>query len=97
MRLELSLAKSKKHITSLKKANIYWNCLLSMYWNMQGHSQGKGYQVVTPPPKYEKIIIRVFYTRTDPSLQTQELRLQFCQRQAFHRKLRNQGCSFTRD
>ena len=32
-----------------------------------------------------------------PSLQAQEPTLQFCRRQVFQRKLRNQGCSFTRD
>ena len=32
-----------------------------------------------------------------PSLQAQEPRLQFCRRQVFHHKLRNEGCSFTRD
>ena len=31
------------------------------------------------------------------ALQVQEPRLQFCRRQVFHRKLRNQGCSFTRN
>ena len=41
------------------------------------------------------IIIKVFCPRTGPSLQTQEPRLQICQRQVFHRKTRNQGCSFT--
>ena len=46
---------------------------------------------------YVHIIIRVFCPRTRLSLQTQAPRLQFCQRQVFHRKLRNQGCSFTRD
>ena len=39
----------------------------------------------------------VFYPRAGPSLQAQEPRLQFCRRQVFHHKLRNQGCSFTRD
>ena len=34
--------------------------------------------------------------RAGCSLQAQEARLQFCQRQVFHRKLRNQDCSFTR-
>ena len=42
------------------------------------------------------IIIRVFCPKTDPSLQAEKPRLQFCQRQVFHRKLRNQGCSFTK-
>ena len=32
-----------------------------------------------------------------PSLKAQEPRLKFCQRQVFHCKLRNQGCSFTSD
>ena len=40
---------------------------------------------------------KVFCPRVDPSVQAQEPRLQFCPRQVFHRKLRNQGCSFTRD
>ena len=44
-----------------------------------------------------RIIIRVFCPRASPSLQAQEPRPQFCRRQVFHRKLRNQGCSFTRD
>ena len=35
----------------------------------------------------------VFWPRAGPSLQAQEPRLQFSQRQVFHRKLRNQGCS----
>ena len=39
----------------------------------------------------------VFCPRASPSLQAQEPRLQFCRRQIFHHKLRNQGCSFTRD
>ena len=43
------------------------------------------------------IIIRLFCPRAGPSLQAQEPRLHFCQRQVFHRKLRNPGCSFTRD
>ena len=46
---------------------------------------------------YSKIIIRVFCPRAGPSLQAQEPRLQFFRRQVIHRKLRNQGCSFTRD
>ena len=43
------------------------------------------------------ISIRVFCPRADLTLQAQEPRLQFYQRQAFHCKLKNQGCSFTRD
>ena len=43
------------------------------------------------------IIRRVFCPRAGPLLQVQEPRLQFCQRQVFHCKLRNQDCSFTRD
>ena len=43
------------------------------------------------------IIISVFCPRAGPSLQVQEPRLQFCPRQVIHCKLRNQGCSFTRD
>ena len=39
----------------------------------------------------------MFCPREGPSLQAQESRLQFCRRQVFHRKLRNEGCSFTRD
>ena len=35
--------------------------------------------------------------RADLSLQPQTPKLQFCPKQDFHRKLRNQGCSFTRD
>ena len=38
------------------------------------------------------IVIRVFCPWASPSLQAQEPRLQ-----VFHRNLRNQGCSFTRD
>ena len=41
------------------------------------------------------VIIRVFSPRAGPSLQAQEPRLQFCRRQVFHRKFRNQGCSVT--
>ena len=43
------------------------------------------------------ISIRVFCPMAGPSLQAQEHRLQFCRRQVFHRKLRNQDCSFTMD
>ena len=43
------------------------------------------------------IIIRVFCPRAGPSLQAQEPRLQFCRRQDFHHKLRNQGCTFNRN
>ena len=43
------------------------------------------------------IIISVFCPRAGPSLQPQEPRLQFCRKQVFHRKLRNQGYSSTRD
>ena len=39
----------------------------------------------------------MFCPRAEPSLQAQGPRLQFCRRQVFHRKLRDQGCSFTRD
>ena len=39
----------------------------------------------------------VFCPKAGPSLQAEKSRLQFCRRQFFHRKLRNQGCSFTRD
>ena len=39
----------------------------------------------------------MFCPRAGPSLQAQEPRLQFCRKQVFHRKIRNQGCSFTRD
>ena len=43
------------------------------------------------------IIMRVLCSRPCSSLQVQELRLQFCLRQVFHRKLRNQAWNFTRD
>ena len=36
-------------------------------------------------------------TKAGPSLQAEKPRLQFCRRQVFHRKRRNQGCSFTRN
>ena len=39
----------------------------------------------------------MFCPRAGPSLQAQEPRLQFCRRQVFHRTLRKQGCSFTRN
>ena len=42
-------------------------------------------------------IIRVFCPKAGPSLQAEKPRLQLCRRQVFQRKLRNQGCSFTRD
>ena len=38
--------------------------------------------------------IGVFWSRTDLSLLTQAPRLQFCPKEIFHRKLRNQGCIF---
>ena len=43
------------------------------------------------------IIIYVFCPRTGPSVQTEEQRRNSAQRQVFHRKLRNPGCSFARD
>ena len=36
-------------------------------------------------------VIRVFCPRAGPALLAQEPRLQFCRRQVFHRKLRNQA------
>ena len=39
----------------------------------------------------------MFCPKTGPSLQAEKPRLKICRRQAFHNKLRNQGCSFTRD
>ena len=39
----------------------------------------------------------MFCPRAGPSLQAQEPRLQLCRRQNFQHKLRNQGCSSTRD
>ena len=56
--------------------------------------------VLTTIPKRRSlyiVIVRVFCPRADASLHAQEPRLQFCRRQVFHRKLKNQGCSFTRD
>ena len=38
-----------------------------------------------------------FCPKAGPSLQAEKPRLQFCRRHIFHRKLRNRGCSFTRD
>ena len=42
-------------------------------------------------------ISSMFCPKAGPSLQAEKPRLQFCRRQVFHRKLRGQGCSFTRD
>ena len=39
----------------------------------------------------------VFCPKAGPSLQAEKPRLQFCRRQVFQRKLRNQGWSFTRN
>ena len=39
----------------------------------------------------------VFCPKAGPSLHAEKPRLQFCRRQVFHFKLRNQGCSFTMD
>ena len=39
----------------------------------------------------------VFCPMAGPSLQPEKPTLQFCRRQVFHRKLKNQGCGFTRD
>ena len=39
----------------------------------------------------------MFCPRVGPSLQAQGPRLQFCRRQIFHCKLRNDNCSFSRD
>ena len=60
-------------------------------------SKNQLYLYNRPINKVIIIIIRVFCPRAGSSLQTQEPRLQIFQRQVFHRKLRNQGCSFTRD
>ena len=49
------------------------------------------YKIISSPSSSE------FRPKEGPSLQAEKPRLQFCQRQVFHRKLRNQGCSFTRD
>ena len=43
------------------------------------------------------IIVKVFGPRAGPSLQAQEPWLQLCRKGVFHRKLRDLGCSFTRD
>ena len=40
--------------------------------------------------------LSVFCPKAGPSLQAEKPRLQFCRRQVFHRKLRNQSCSFPR-
>ena len=37
----------------------------------------------------------MFCPKAGPSLQGEKPRLQFCPKQVFHHKLRNQGCSFT--
>ena len=42
-------------------------------------------------------IIRVFCSKAGSSLQAEKPRLQFCRRQEFHPKLKNQSCSFTWD
>ena len=42
------------------------------------------------------IIIRVFCPKAGSSLKAEKPRLQFCRRQVFHCKLRNQECSFTK-
>ena len=39
----------------------------------------------------------MFCPKAGPSLQAKKPRLQSCRRQVFHCKLRNHGCSFTRD
>ena len=46
---------------------------------------------------YIYISSTVFSPKAGPSLQAEKPRLQFCRRQVFHRKLRNQCCSVTRD
>ena len=45
----------------------------------------------------KKYCENVFCPKAGPSLQAEKPRLQFCQRQIFNCKLRNQGCSFSRD
>ena len=47
--------------------------------------------------KIYHITFRVFCPSAGSSLQAQEPRLQFYRRQVFHRKLRRQGSSFTRN
>ena len=59
--------------------------LIQFYWNFLPHIY------------YVFISSSVFCPKAGPSLQVEKPRLQFCRRQVFHRKFRNQGCSFTRD
>ena len=49
-----------------------------------------------PFAHYRTDIFKVYFPRAGPSLRAQELRLQFCRWQVFHRKLRNKSCSFAR-
>ena len=53
-----------------------------------------------PDPMLPEAFLRYhqsFCPKAGPSLQAEKPTLQFCRRQVFHRKLRNQGSSFTRD
>ena len=47
--------------------------------------------------KWDESSSSVFCKKAGPSLQAEKPRLQFCRRQVFHRKLRKEGCNFTRD
>ena len=62
--------------------------IICSYWNNESKN---------PYVKLQSSSSSVFCPRAGTSVQMQEHRLQFCRRQVFHCKLRNQGCSFTRE
>ena len=71
---------------------LYWdfNTVNAWWWSCIAETCNISFWIII-------IIITVFCPRASPSLDAQEPRLQFCWRQVFHHKLRNQGYSFTRD
>ena len=69
------------------KTCLRQNCILCSCACSEGAALGQNTQI------YIYIYHRVFCPKAGPSLQGEKPRLQFCQRQVFHHKLRNQGCS----
>ena len=69
---------------------FYWN-----YNNFENWIKANLVEILTYVTRLFFHHHHVFCPRAGPSLLAQEPRLQFCWRQIFHHKLRNQGCSFT--
>ena len=69
---------------------------LSIYWISFNSFESRNC-IQMRPVVFLSRLSSVFCTKAGPSLQAEKPRPQFRRRQVFHRKLTNQGCSFTRD